>query len=1317
MATWDRKINRNTAWGGDKSTYGRPVSGRRIEEFIKDSLNEKIGYVYEDYRKGVYLGFQNKEACETYFKTHDESLIIDKWNTPDSSLYTGSAPPKNTNNLWVDTNDDFLDHENQYIYSIQKAIKALQDKIDVLMGIRVRGAISGKVEDGSRTDIIKTTTPIIPDQTIQDLYDQYQSGLIDEEDYYKIFDEDVKSGYIDQAVIDRYYDKGYISYEKWKEYSDIINDQDENGVKPNYSEGEEPTVSHISIKMGTWEQLQGNLINFVNGELLWCTDRLKLYINQNGTLYAIGGTNSDEPDMDEQTVREIIGDELQHVESIGFIPVGSDTAKYTAKVNEEGVLVVYENEMDNKAEAPTSNFYYNGSVSGVGLVINSFYLGGDNDEHSYQGCSHNFVEIANPWVSKDTAEGKDINLNGFYLLYTNGTGKWKSLPLWGKIPAGGTFLIRGAQCSVMDTNTTKLKVKTYDMQWYDTDEELIKFSQNSAVFYLCWADTTQSEPRFYPMGSDTPVTIDSFSISDNLIDTNTGSCAKGYIDMASFNNSNLFEKKTYILSGNIKASDVIFRRWYMLDPVTQSNATTLSKRNNVKYLTTSFLTGANVNNNIEEFTPKASFEKKSIANTRSLFLEDKPNTITCTFGIQATDNGEGATRGFCWNSVGYFNEYLLIRKKGTSDWTKIESIKSELTNIEYTSAVQATGYNVPKCIQSLLYYSEFTRMRWESSYGQSITTHKVLLSGIATGVYEYKIVRDEGIAYKDGYTIKDTDFTYQSEIREFTVKANSDVTSFNFVQTTDQQGANWEEYEVWNLSARIIAKAEQNKTIPDYNFIINTGDICYNGSRSNEWIDYFVGYEPLSNKEEMLTIGNNDLAPISMRDIGNGGESPWKINVNVIDYFYCVEIDTNNPQIFTGISNTTGNEISYKIPSLYSFNYGDFHFVSLLSEIRTHYRNTESEMQQTTVNTIFGIKDELRDNNPSAAAIYDVVEEWLIKDLLLWKGQSILNNFDRETERYNANIVGSCQKCILFIHEMPFNIISQTSYTAYENNNNTPRETAKAYLNRYHNFEFQRLFKLWDIRLLMGGHKHTAALTGPVYDAPPQYNPITKKIEEITTHKSDDILNDLSDSGVFDSNSSVRPFLQLTPEIIQSTTHKWGWDNASSERNIKKYCQEVYNNSSQDITISGITIEKQKYYKFEDVAKPRVRIEVVDSINAPQYVMCQATGFKNKSNSELAADIIPWEDFYVKSSSLSAQCYPFFTVYQVTPSNIDVKMYQIRGMYDAGGDDGSKAGYWDLNKIYVYGDTLEDNRNHYVNTCTLQLFNDNNGSGSIINLN
>ena len=41
---YDEKIDKNTDWGGDESTGGLPVSGRRVQEFIKGELNGKYGY-------------------------------------------------------------------------------------------------------------------------------------------------------------------------------------------------------------------------------------------------------------------------------------------------------------------------------------------------------------------------------------------------------------------------------------------------------------------------------------------------------------------------------------------------------------------------------------------------------------------------------------------------------------------------------------------------------------------------------------------------------------------------------------------------------------------------------------------------------------------------------------------------------------------------------------------------------------------------------------------------------------------------------------------------------------------------------------------------------------------------------------------------------------------------------------------------------------------------------------------------------------------------------------------------------------------------
>ena len=62
------------------------------------------------------------------------------------------------------------------------------------------------------------------------------------------------------------------------------------------------------------------------------------------------------------------------------------------------------------------------------------------------------------------------------------------------------------------------------------------------------------------------------------------------------------------------------------------------------------------------------------------------------------------------------------------------------------------------------------------------------------------------------------------------------------------------EYQAWKKAAYYISN-----THTDIDFTINTGDITQNGNRESEWLDYYDGRQYLENKEEMFTIGNNDL--------------------------------------------------------------------------------------------------------------------------------------------------------------------------------------------------------------------------------------------------------------------------------------------------------------------------------------------------------------------------------------------------------------------------------------------------------------------------
>ena len=72
---WNEKINKHTDWGGDSSTQHLPVSGFRVQEFIKGSLEGKAGYFKLIGDK--YCIFSDEESYNEYvLDPTKESLVL-----------------------------------------------------------------------------------------------------------------------------------------------------------------------------------------------------------------------------------------------------------------------------------------------------------------------------------------------------------------------------------------------------------------------------------------------------------------------------------------------------------------------------------------------------------------------------------------------------------------------------------------------------------------------------------------------------------------------------------------------------------------------------------------------------------------------------------------------------------------------------------------------------------------------------------------------------------------------------------------------------------------------------------------------------------------------------------------------------------------------------------------------------------------------------------------------------------------------------------------------------------------------------------------
>lgn len=126
-----------------------------------------------------------------------------------------------------------------------------------------------------------------------------------------------------------------------------------------------------------------------------------------------------------------------------------------------------------------------------------------------------------------------------------------------------------------------------------------------------------------------------------------------------------------------------------------------------------------------------------------------------------------------------------------------------------------------------------------------------------------------------------------------------------------------------------------------------------------------------------------------------------------------------------------------------------------------------------------------------------------------------------------------------------------------------------------------------------------------------------------------------------------------------------------------------------------------------DSDKPLCRYEIVDSISAPTYVMCQATGYKNISNSDTSdgpehcqwqramvqgqrLNTTTWEGEDLAEDDRAAQLYPFYTRFHITDDAIHVDLQRVAGLYKPN----SKAGYWDVSKNMPNGHEAKMNELH-----------------------
>lgn len=976
------------------------------------------------------------------------------------------------------------------------------------------------------------------------------------------------------------------------------------------------------------------------------------------------------------------------------------------------------------------------------LKIGAFYA--PYSEDLAHGCTHSYVELEN-------TSDKDIALQGCYLHLTRpnsvGTQETISLPLTGIIKAGGTYLIRGARHAENSDPNVFIKVNTCDQEWWNNGslvsfeiDENLTYTEKTRGYGFCLTYGNEFDGK--PLRYDTKLVTKSSSATDKTVgpegDTfpigdNTSVypyiLAPGFID-------GIYYKKIVEEGGGAGywsagaaipvISNSIYRNTFELDPAKQafqafttkdSSRTRWQNNDNdaqVVSLEKEYITFPHTDDvyAVANYTPKSSWEGKNVSTDKTKLDKEKPNMVTCSFGVDIYK-----TRTFNWISVGYFNEYLWVKKKGDNTWNRfssylpIQEIKvkevttskptadSTITKIKFS--VSNTGWSNGKSLdkytklvgpnnelisanvgtisqeggdyvislggsytiqnentcylkQSIdevatstypkkkffngditnCIYSRITgRFPGDNSF---YTSHKVIVDLVGTNVtspteYVYIV----GRADKNG----NPDPEHTSEEMSFTLYPDTYKTVI--YQTSDQQGFHWIEYQVWSAAAKKLEeKIESDKKKAGNNIIpiiVNTGDMTQNGTRINEWYDYYQAGRSLFKKyEQVNVVGNNDLCGTDPDVLGTGDDN-GKSNSFYFHLFYCYEVGS----LFTPLLTPTGGGIPKYIPSLYYLDSKSNRFIMVNSELtetncKDWFKVTGSTGNPVNVYTGFEINSSVDRPayNSTITSIYTMLYD-------------TMNN----AKSSNKSIIAVC-------HEMPFTVITNDSllknYSSISRSLSNSSALVGSHLNQICNKEsnttkdnisvnkpgiywFSRLLEFFGVKLCIGGHKHTYACTYPVRE---NYYYISSNGEKRSSKTDGAMPMDRTLE-----NDSVN-FLEIDNE-------------GKLTKDLSKFPL-----TKRSVPTSS---SNERFYPCEAVS---------DLSGGVTYFMCQSTGYKLTSNKELPSDnqafsmLIPQTTTTYSNGSYSdkpsnEQKYPMFAIIEVVGTSYTIKLARVEGIFNS----------------------------------------------------
>lgn len=1018
-------------------------------------------------------------------------------------------------------------------------------------------------------------------------------------------------------------------YSKYQDFSEEVNPSTPSDSDYKYN------VAHITIRsVKDYAELKSIESKLPNNELVWDENSKKLYIKSKDAIVPIGtasGPDNPGSGMGETDIIEMLQKMgIVYIDSEGKLQlskisdatfINNDTGKsFKFEVSPEGELIGNEvpemtladriNALKNINKTIGTETSYrafiakllcaeNGkdplATSDVGqyadrVLITSVYCPLASDTKF--GCTHGYIELENTCDS-------DIPLEGCYLhfLRPNNTGGFEvlHLPLKGILRSGSTYLIRCKKYADPSLNAdVVINVDSYDQEWYINGELVdltISDSSTSHGFALTYGlyDNYEGMENGEVINENTSLWIKNVG---NSVTNQQQTWKWYYIDSLVFN-ANATDA-AWADQKVTAPSNSIVKRTFSLDPAKQAfTATTLydsSRYRNANVgtdiqivdLTTSEISFPHSPEKypIERYTPKSSKYHKNVSTDKTKLDMEKPNMVTCAFGIDSY-----TTRCFNWISAGQFDEYVFL--KNGDEWIPFESYKNISEVISETTSYPRRKEFTSVDTNNVIYARISNTF---PGFNVNYTSHKCILK-----------LRAEAVSEKTTYTYivgrmdqnGNPDFNHCSEEYTFTLYPTS--AKPRIYQTTDQQGFHWVEYQAWAASAIALNNRIESDCANDPAIIpvlVNTGDMTQNGTRINEWLDYYNAGKPLfKHLEQMNVTGNNDLCGTDPTVLGTGNDV-GKSNSYYFHVFYCYEVNESEG-IIPIIQGDDG--IKRYVPSLYYFDFENYRVLMCNSEI-----------------TFINCRDWFK-KNYDANSVVNVYTGWTVP-VSSTEGSTVY--VDGFTTIYtmlynilNENKQSKNRKVIAACHEMPFTVITRGSMAVADNvaSNSRSFNTSTSSLIGCHMnqltkqdtkgiYWFSRLLEYFGVKLCIGGHKHTYAVSHPVREFYYWDGGNKNSLDNASEVKME---NTLKNDDLLWSSDNYPAHLSKLPIINQSDYNEYS-DHTDHSNFIHPKVIDTNN------TKSGVV-----------------------------YYMCQATGYKLTSNKELPS---PYQEFaqLIPSTGLKA---------------------------------------------------------------------------------